>query len=145
MSPRAAGEPYTVLFVCTGNAARSILAEAILNRLGAPAFRAYSAGSHPKDAVHPGALALLRDQGFDTERLRPKGWAEFAAPGAPRLDCVITVCDNAANEACPAWPGAPASAHWSIPEPADADGLADAFRLLHARITALVAEPPGGA
>lgn len=146
---RHAGRPYNVLFLCTGNSARSILAEAITNRLGAPRVRAYSAGSQPKDVVNPHALALLRSLGFQTDGLRPKSWAEFAAPGAPKLDCVITVCDKVAKEACPVWPGAPISAHWSVPDPADAgssdaaisQALAEAYDLLHGRVTDFCALP----
>jgi arsenate reductase len=123
--------PYNVLFLCTGNSARSILAEALLNN-GAGKFVAYSAGSMPKGAVHPQALALLQRLGFATEGLRSKGWDEFAAAGAPDLDFVFTVCDNAANEVCPVWPGQPMTAHWGVPDPAAAVGseadLARAFR-----------------
>ncbi len=137
-----AGPPYSVLFLCTGNSARSILAEALMNRLGAPNFRAVSAGSMPKGEVHPRALALLRRQGIPTQGLRSKSWEEFGGPDAPALDFVFTVCDNAANEVCPIWPGQPMTAHWGIPDPAAAEGseaevalaFADAFRLLRNRI-----------
>jgi len=114
--------PYNVLFLCTGNSARSILAEAIMNRDGAPHFRAYSAGSAPKGAVHPAALALLRAAGYPTSDLRSKSWSEFAIPGAPPVDFIFTVCDNAAGESCPVWPGKPITAHWGIPDPAEVEG-----------------------
>lgn len=115
---------YNVLFLCTGNSARSILAEAILNRAGAGRFRAFSAGSHPKGEVHPQAVRLLGDLDCPTGQLRSKGWEEFAQPGAPALDFVFTVCDNAAGEVCPVWPGQPMTAHWGIEDPAAVDGSA---------------------
>lgn len=142
---------YNVLFLCTGNSARSILAEAILNREGGGGFHAFSAGSYPKGAPHPMAIDLLRREGYDTGFARSKSWDEFAAPGAPRLDFVFTVCDNAANETCPYWPGQPMSAHWGVPDPAAADGseseralaFADSYRMLRNRILAFVNLPVG--
>lgn len=134
-----------VLFLCTGNSARSILAEAILNSEGRSCFRAFSAGSHPKGQVHPAALALLEEIGLPTAGYRSKSWEEFAGPGAPPINFAITVCDNAAGETCPVWPGNPVKAHWSIPDPAVVEGLGqaqafrDAYDALHDRISAFVA------
>ena len=133
---------YDVLFLCTGNSARSIMAEAILNQKGRPHFTAYSAGSHPSGKVRPEALRQLESAHLPTAGLRSKSWEEFAQPDAPRLDFVFTVCDNAANEVCPVWPGQPMTAHWGIPDPAAVNGSAaetalafkDAYRMLHQRI-----------
>lgn len=144
-------DPKTVLFLCTGNSARSILAEAILNRKGGTRYRAVSAGSQPKDAPNPYALALLRDKGIDTAFARSKSWDEFAGAGAPPVDLVITVCDSAAAETCPVWPGHPLTAHWGLPDPAAVTGdpaairqaFADTYRRLEVRIAALLALPPG--
>jgi arsenate reductase len=113
---------YNVLFLCTGNSARSILAEALIGRLGGGRFRGYSAGSHPKGALHPMALDLLQSLGYPIEGYRSKGWEEFARPGAPELDFVFTVCDDAAGEVCPVWPGSPVTAHWGVPDPVAAVG-----------------------
>jgi protein-tyrosine-phosphatase len=140
---------YNVLFLCTGNSARSIMAEAILNRVGAGKFRAFSAGSHPKGEVHPYALQLLKSLNHDTAFARSKDWTEFAAPGAPEMNFVFTVCDNAAAEACPVWPGQPMTAHWGLPNPAAAEGtdaekhlvFADAYRMLNNRIEIFVSLP----
>jgi protein-tyrosine-phosphatase len=139
--------PYGILFLCTGNSARSILAEAILNRDGAPNFRAYSAGSFPKGEVHPAALALLREHGFPIGELRSKSWTEFAGADAPPIRFIITVCDNAAGESCPVWPGKPITAHWGIPDPAAIEGegqaqaFRDAYRQLERRIEMFLALP----
>jgi arsenate reductase len=142
-------QPFNVLFLCTGNSARSIMAEAIMNRVAQGKFRAYSAGSQPKGAVHPQALALLRKLNYETGGLRSKSWEEFSRPGAPQLDFVFTVCDNAAAETCPVWPGRPMVAHWGIPDPAAATGtdaeiavaFAEAYRMLNARISVFVSLP----
>ena len=116
---------YNVLFLCTGNSARSILAEGILNFKGKPRFTAYSAGSHPSGAVRPEALKRLEAARIPTQGLRSKSWDEFAQPGAPKLDFVFTVCDNAAREVCPIWPGHPMTAHWGVPDPAAVQGAQD--------------------
>lgn len=138
---------YNVLFLCTGNSARSILAEALLNKEGAGRFRAFSAGSQPKGEPHPAALTLLRTLGIPTEGLRSKSWEEFASPDAPQIDLIITVCDNAAGETCPIWPGQPIAAHWGIEDPAAVEGddqaeaFMKAFRYLRCRIDLLLALP----
>src|SRR3954471_8963957 len=142
---------YNVLFLCTANSARSVLAEAILNELGQGRFRAYSAGSQPRGSINPHALRLLQRLGHDTSGLRSKSWDEFAEPGAPQMDFVLTVCDSAASEACPVWPRHPATAHWGIPDPAAAQGAEaeialafdDAYRMLRRRIELFLALPLG--
>ena len=142
-------KPLNVLFLCTGNSARSIMAEAILNRLGAGKFKAYSAGSHPAGQLNPLALNLLRKTNYDVSQLRSKSWDEFGAEDAPELDFVFTVCDDAANELCPIWPGQPITAHWGLPDPAKATGndaerafaFDDCFRMLTQRISVFVNLP----
>jgi arsenate reductase len=140
---------YNVLFLCTGNSARSIMAEAIMNKKGFPTFTAYSAGSHPKGAVHPAALRQLELAKLPVAGLRSKAWEEFATPGAPKLNFVFTVCDNAAKEACPIWPGQPMTAHWGVPDPAAVEGtpeqieraFRDAFMILDRRINLFLCLP----
>jgi arsenate reductase len=140
---------YNVLFLCTGNSARSIMAEAILNRKGFPTFRAYSAGSQPKGAVHPVALRQVEAAKLPAAGLRSKAWDEFALPAAPQMDFVFTVCDNAAQEVCPVWPGQPMTAHWGVPDPAAMEGndeqiekaFRDAFLILDRRISLFVSLP----
>ena len=140
---------FNVLFLCTGNSARSVIAEAILNRRGAGRFKALSAGSMPKGEVHPNSIELLNDLGYPTGELRSKSWDEFAGGDAPKLDFVFTVCDNAAGEVCPVWPGRPMTAHWGIPDPAAAEGsdaerrraFVEAHRSLTARIEAFIELP----
>lgn len=140
---------FNVLFLCTGNSARSILAEAILARVGQGRFRAFSAGSQPKGEVHPYALDLLKSLNHDVSFARSKSWEGFAAPGAPEMNFVFTVCDNAAAEACPVWPGQPMTAHWGVPDPAAAEGteaekrlaFAEAYRMLNNRISIFVSLP----
>ncbi len=140
---------FNVLFLCTGNSARSVIAEAILNELGAGKLRAYSAGSRPKGLVDPNAILLLQSLGYDPSSLRSKSWNEFAKPGAPALDFVFTLCDTAAAEACPVWRGRPMTAHWGIPDPTLVKGspaetalaFKDTYRMLHQRIAIFVALP----
>jgi arsenate reductase (thioredoxin) len=140
---------YNVLFLCTGNSSRSIMAEAILNQLGGGRFRAYSAGSHPAGQVNPHALELLKRNRFKTENLRSKNWSEFAQAGAPHMNFVLTVCDSAAAEVCPVWPGQPMSAHWGVPDPALVEGdgetvtkaFANAYMILNRRIALMVNLP----
>ncbi len=140
---------YNVLFLCTGNSARSVMAEAILNQLGQGKFQAFSAGSHPTGTVNPYALELLGTRGHLTDDLRSKNWDEFAQPGAPEMDFVFTVCDNAAGEVCPIWPGQPVTAHWGFPDPAAFKGseaetraeFADVYSMIHARIEPFVNLP----
>jgi protein-tyrosine-phosphatase len=141
--------PYNVLFLCTGNSARSIIAEVLVNQWGRGRFHGFSAGSQPKGAVHPIALELLKRMNLSTAGLRSKSWNEFAAPGAPQLDFVFTVCDNAASEVCPYWPGQPMTAHWGVPDPAAVEGsdtekwvaFREAFRLLDNRIKIFTSLP----
>lgn len=140
---------YNVLFLCTGNSARSIMAESILNHLGGGRFRAFSAGSHPAGEVNPHAIELLQRNHYKTESLRSKNWSEFAQADAPHMNSVLTVCDKAAGEVCPVWPGQPMSAHWGVPDPAEVKGddesikkaFADTFMVLSRRIALLVNLP----
>lgn len=140
---------FNVLFICTGNSARSILAESILNSLGQGRFKAFSAGSHPGGQVNPYAIELLKRNRFNTEGLRSKSWDEFSQAGAPQLDFIFTVCDNAAGEACPFWPGQPISAHWGVEDPAAVEGSDDekrkafsnVFRILHRRVSIFMSLP----
>ncbi len=144
------GRPYNVLFLCTGNSARSILAESLINHWGDGRFRGYSAGSFPKGMVHPDALDLIRSLDWPTDGLRSKSWDEFAQPGAPVMDFVITVCDQAAGEVCPVWPGQPVTAHWGVADPAAVAGpepkrqraFREAFVLLNTRIRLLTSLRP---
>lgn len=140
---------FNVLFMCTGNSARSIIAEAILNRVGAGRFKAFSAGSHPKGEIHPYAVQLLKSLNHDMSSARSKDWNDFAAPGASKLDFAFTLCDDAANEACPVWPGQPMTAHWGLPDPAAVEGtdaekhlaFADTYRMLNNRISIFISLP----
>jgi protein-tyrosine-phosphatase len=149
MNSRYTKASFNVLFLCTGNSARSVMAEALLNREGRGHFRAFSAGSQPKCHIHPYTRDLLRRMNFDVSELRSKSWLEFSGPDAPKLDFVFTVCDNAAAETCPVWPGQPTTAHWGVPDPAAATGneaeirlaFADAFRMLSNRINIFVSLP----
>src|SRR5215813_800700 len=143
------GSHFNVLFLCTGNSARSIMAEAILNKVGAGKFAAYSAGSQPKGQINSYTIELLRSLRYETSRLRSKSWHDFAKPGAPPLDFAFTVCDNAAGETCPVWPGQPMTAHWGVPDPVEAKGspaeialaFKDAYRMLFQRIGVFTALP----
>ena len=143
------GKLFNVLFLCTGNSARSVMGECILNRLGRGRFRAFSAGSHPKGEINPHTIETLKKLNYLTDDLRSKSWDEFAAPGAPGLQFVFTVCDQAAQEVCPLWPGQPMSAHWGIPDPSAVEGneaeqriaFADAYRMLFNRISIFVNLP----
>jgi len=149
MKAKSSVEPLNVLFLCTGNSARSVIAECILNQEGREKFRAYSAGSQPTGTINPFALNLLRKMHYDVSGLRSKSWNEFAKPDAPKLDFVFTVCDDAANEVCPIWPGQPMTAHWGVPDPAKAKGndaekafaFDDCMRMLNQRISIFVNLP----
>ncbi len=149
MGGRVTEPKFNILFLCTGNSARSIMAEAILNRKGVPNFTGYSAGSNPTGRVHPEALRQIASAGMTTEGLRSKSWDEFAKPGAPKIHFVFTVCDRAASEACPVWPGHPLTARWSVPDPAAIEGTGqqieraffEAFTILDRRITLFLCLP----
>jgi arsenate reductase (thioredoxin) len=140
---------FNVLFLCTHNSARSVLAESILNRSGRGKYQAFSAGSNPRGQIHPCALDLLRNLGYDVSSPRSKSWEEFAAPDAPRMDFVFTVCDDAANEVCPVWPGQPMTAHWGVPDPSNAEGneaerriaFVNSYRMLQRRIDVFISLP----
>jgi arsenate reductase (thioredoxin) len=145
-------KPYNVLFLCTHNSARSVLAEAIMNKIGAGKFIAYSAGSQPRGAINPNSIKLLNQLGYDTSGFRSKSWDEFAKPGAPEIDFIFTVCDDAAGEVCPVWPGKPLTAHWGVADPSAAKGddvqvamaFQEAYRLLYRRIELFAALPIKG-
>ncbi len=145
-------KPYNVLFLCTHNSARSVIAEAIMNKIGAGKFAAFSAGSQPRGAVNPNTLKLLNGLGYDTAGYRSKSWDEFAKPGAPEIDFIFTVCDDAAGEVCPVWPGKPMTAHWGVADPSAVKGselevalaFQEAYRLLYRRIELFAALPISG-
>lgn len=149
MSKADENRVYNVLFLCTHNSARSVLAESIMNRLGEGRFRGFSAGSHPLGQVNPFAISLLEKLNYDTSHVRSKSWDEFAEPGAPRMDFVFTVCDDAANEVCPVWPGQPMSAHWGVADPSQVKGseaeiaaaFGDTYRMLYQRISIFTSLP----
>jgi len=147
--PHPSDRVFNVLFLCTHNSARSIMAESILNRSGKGKFQAFSAGSHPRSQIHPYAIDLLKNLGYETGQLRSKSWDEFAEPGALRMDFVFTVCDDAAKEVCPMWPGQPMTAHWGVPDPSTAQGneaekriaFANTYRMLQRRIDVFISLP----
>ena len=148
-NPLLSDRIFNVLFLCTHNSARSVLAESILNRSGKDKFRAFSAGSHPRGQIHPYAIDLLKNLGYDVTGLRSKSWDEFAVPEAQRMDFVFTVCDDAAREVCPMWPGQPMTAHWGVPDPSSVEGkeaekrlaFADSYRMLQRRIDVFISLP----
>ncbi len=148
MEPTVPDQTYNVLFLCTGNSVRSILGEALMNKMGGGRFRAYSAGSQPKGEVHPMSLEVLDSFGYPTDGLRSKNWSEFTKPGAPEFDFIFTVCDNAAGESCPVWPGKPLTAHWGVEDPAAVEGdgqrqaFVDALSYLKRRIELFLMLPP---